>query len=458
MKSQVKSFFKQVFRFLDPAVIYGREYHLIRKRLNTLQIVSHNELDELERTFLRDLFARISRDVPYYQLLRQFTPGWEQRDPKKLLFELPLVTKQMIQHDVERFTLQSVPKEKRQYITTGGSTAIPFGFYEMRRRSEAIETAYLHHIWSRVGYHRTMKSAVFRGVVVKRTDRDPLWKYDPFRRAMVYSSYHLRGDDLERIYDHLAGFNPPFIQAYPSAANLLAAYIEESGKPPPSNLKALLLGSENLPSWQRDRIEKAFGVNVYSWYGHAEKAVLAAELPGRPELHVIPTYGYMYLLSDDDRMIAEPGVPGEIIATGFTNQATQFVNYRTGDIGIWADPDKLGIKPTHGVTRILERVDGRAQELAITSTGRKISMAAINMHTDIFDSVKQFRFVQNRKGSIRMEIVRKADFTKMSEQNIRKGVGEKLGRDMSLEITYVDSLPKAASGKTRFLIQNIKQE
>ena len=456
MKSLAKSIFKQAFRFVDPAMAYGREYHEMRKRLSTLRIGSHDELEELECAFLRSLFARISRDVPYYQHLKQFLPGWEKRDPKKLLFELPLVTKQMIQDNVERFTLQSIPKPKRQYVTTGGSTAIPFGFYDVRRRSEAIETAYIHHIWSRAGYHRTLKSAVFRGMVVRRSDRDPLWQYDPFRRAMVYSSYHLRGDDLERIYDHLLDFDPPFIQAYPSAANLLAAYIEESSKPPPSSVKALLLGSENLPAWQRDRIEKAFGANVYSWYGHAEKAVLAAELPGRTELHVLPTYGYIYLLSDSDEMIVKPGIAGEIIATGFTNQATQFVNYRTGDIGVWADPDKAGIDPTYGVARVLERVEGRVQELAVTSTGRRISMTAIS--TSIFDSVKQFRFVQNRKGSIRMEIVRKVGFTTDHELRIRKSIEGKLGSDMSLEITFVDSLPKAGSGKTRFLIQNIEQD
>jgi phenylacetate-CoA ligase len=265
---------------------------------------------------------------------------------------------------------------------------------------------------------------------------------------MVYSSYHLNGGDLRIIYDHLLKFNPRFIQAYPSAANLLATYIEESGKPPPSNLKALLLGSENLPLWQRQRIEKAFDATVYSWYGHAEKAVLAAENPGRTELHVLPTYGYVYLRSEDGRIIEEPGIPGEIIATGFTNQATQFINYRTGDIGVWADSNDLS-------SRVLERVEGRAQELAITATGRKISMAAINMHTDIFDHVKQFRFVQDRKGAIKMEIVRKRGYSPGDERTIRDGVSRKLGADMELDISYVDSIPRASSGKARFMVQKL---
>jgi phenylacetate-CoA ligase len=454
----IKQLARQAFRVIDPGLIYGREYHAIGKRLSNLQIETFGQLEELERSFLWCLFQRISRTVPYYRHLRQFRVGWEDEDPKKILLDLPLLTKEMIQDDVERFTSETVPLSKRRFTSTGGSTAAPVGFYEVRRRSEAIETAYIHHLWSRVGYHRTQKSAVFRGIVVKDSEKDPLWKYEPYRRAMIYSAYHLNGADMESIYDHLCSFNPRFIQAYPSAANLLAVYIEESGKYPPSNLKAVLLGSENLPAWQRERIEQAFGAPVYSWYGHAEKAVLAGEIPGSAHLYVVPTYGYMYLLSDVGKELTDPGLPGEIIATGFTNSATHFVNYRTGDIGVWADPGRVEQWPSHGVCRVLERVEGRAQELAITESGRRISMASINMHSDIFSSVKQFRFVQNRRGSIRLEIVRKRDFTPEDDRRIREGIQRKFGADMSLEVIYRDSLPRARSGKARFLIQNVKQD
>jgi phenylacetate-CoA ligase len=424
MKSLAKTIGKQMFRFMDPAWAYGSTYRTTMAQLANLRVHSIDELKEIERSFLLDLFRRIAADVPFYQNMPILKTNPSGIDPV------------------------SIPESDLEYVSTGGSTALPFGFWDVKRVSNAIETAYIHHIWGRAGYHRTEPSAVFRGTVVQKRGSKRLWSYDPYRRSMDYSSYHLNGHDLKIIYDHLLNFNPRFIQAYPSAADLLATYIEESGKSPPSNLKALLLGSENLPLWQRKRIEKAFDVTVYSWYGHAEKAVLAAEKPGRTELHVLPTYGYVYLRSEDGKTIEEPGVPGEIIATGFTNQATQFVNYRTGDIGVWAESHDSS-------SRVLERVEGRVQELAVTATGRKISMAAINMHTDIFDHVKQFRFVQNRKGAIKMEIVRKSDFSRDDERIIRDGVSEKLGEDMELEIGYVDSIPRARSGKARFLVQKL---
>ncbi|MFH1892631.1 MAG: hypothetical protein ABIK83_08125 [Candidatus Zixiibacteriota bacterium] len=447
--SFVKEIAKQAFRFIDPALAYGPVYRMTLKQLSAVKVDSDEDLDRLERTKLQNLFRRLKRDVPFYRDSSLLSWDCGSADPKEILHKLPLITKAMIRDDIEEFTAQSIPGRDLSYVTTGGSTAAPLGFFELKRISEGIERAYIHTIWGRAGYHRTTSCAVFRGTVVQKRDSKRLWFYDPFYRSMIYSSYHLNGDDLQRIYDHLLDFNPQFIQAYPSAANLLAAYIEESGKPPPSNLKTLLLGSESLPIWQRRRIESAFGAAVFSWYGHAEKAILAAEKPGGTDLYVLPTYGYAYLRSEDGVIITEPGVPGEIIATGFTNRATYFVNYRTGDVGTWADSHD----PGH---RILKKVEGRAQELAITAGGRKISMTAINMHTDIFDHVKQFRFVQDVKGRIRMEIVRKSDYSSKNERYIIDGISEKLGEDMELEIAYVESIPRAKSGKARFLVQNIK--
>jgi len=447
--SFVKEIARQAFRFVDPALAYGPAYRMTLEQLSGLNVQSNEDLETLERAELQNLFRRLKRDVPFYRNSSLLSGDWESADPKEILYKLPLITKGMIRDDIEKFTAQSIPKRNLTYVTTGGSTAAPLGFFELERISEGIERAYIHTIWGKVGYHRTTSCAVFRGTVVQKRGSKRLWFYDPFYRSMIYSSYHLNGDDLGEIYDHLLKFNPPYIQAYPSAANLLAAYIEESGMLPPTNLKALLLGSESLPVWQRRRIESAFGATVYSWYGHAEKAVLAAEKPGGTDLYVLPTYGYAYLRSEDGAIVTKPGIPGEIIATGFTNRATHFVNYRTGDVGTWTD----SIDPGY---RVLKKIEGRAQELAITAGGRRISMTAINMHTDIFDHVKQFRFVQDVKGRIRMEIVRKSDYSSKDERYIIDGISEKLGEDMELEIAYVDSIPRAKSGKARFLVQNIE--
>ncbi|MCH9030851.1 MAG: hypothetical protein IIB00_01135 [candidate division Zixibacteria bacterium] len=216
----------------------------------------------------------------------------------------------------------------------------------------------------------------------------------------------------------------------------------------------MLLGSETLPKWQRKRISSAFDAPVYSWYGHAEKAALAFENGDSDELHILPSYGYVYLRGESGTIVTEAGVPGEIIATGFNNIATQFVNYRTGDIGVWASeaPRRIG----NTFMRTLARVEGRVQEFAITNSGRKISMCSMSLHINAFDAIKQIRFIQNERGKILMEIVRKSEYSERDERKILSGVSEALGEDMQLMLRYVESLPRASSGKTGFIVQKLK--
>ncbi len=453
LKKIIRNAGKQLTRFVDPALIYGPAYRRLRDSLKSESFSSEVELESFERAQLSQLLNRVTAETAFFRDESVFPKNWRRKDPREVLLELPLISKEMMQEDVRRFTLDTVPENELEYVTTGGSTALPFGFYDRKGISRAIETAFIHHLWSQHGFSSLSKSAVIRGAVISTEKSPKLWRYEPFQRALTISSYHLQGSDIEAIYHKLRSSKLPYLQAYPSAANMLAAYIEETSQAPLPHLKAIFLGSETLPLWQRQRIERAFSAPVYSWYGHAEKAVLAGEALGSANLHILPRYGYAYLRDDDGSLITKPGVAGEIIATGFTNQATQFVNYRTGDIGVWAESDfeLMGAK----FTRTLERVEGRKQELAITAQGRKISMCAINMHSNIFDAVKQFRFVQNKRGEISMEIVRKREYTVEHEAEIKSGVGEKFGADMQLELRYVDSLPRTKSGKARFLIQNL---
>jgi phenylacetate-coenzyme A ligase PaaK-like adenylate-forming protein len=444
---------KQLTRFVDPAFVHGPVYRQLRRSLQAEGFSTELELESFERSQLAQLFARISTETAFFRDNSIFPENWRRKDPREVLLDLPLISKEMMQEDVHRFTLDTVPEKELEYVTTGGSTALPFGFYDRVRTSRAIETAFIHHLWSQHGFSSVSKSAVIRGAVVTTEKHPRLWRYEPFQRALNISSYHLQGAEIEEIYRKLEKSKLLYLQAYPSAANILAAYIEETSQAPLPHLRAIFLGSETLPFWQRQRIERAFSAPVYSWYGHAEKAALAGEALGSSHLHVLPRYGYVYLRGDDGSLITGPGVAGEIIATGFTNQATQFVNYRTGDIGVWAEKDLALMN--NRFTRTLERVEGRQQELAITASGRKISMCAINMHSNIFDAVKQFRFVQNKRGEIRMEIVRKREYTAVNEAEIKTGVGEKFGSDMALELRYVDSIPRTKSGKARFLLQNL---
>ena len=90
-------------------------------------------------------------------------------------------------------------------------------------------------------------------------------------------------------------------------------------------LKGILCGSERLTEPQRAVLESVFGCRAYSWYGHSERVVLAAEGRRSKHYYFVPQYGY-----------AEFGPPNadglrEVIGTSFHNFAMPLIRYRTGD-------------------------------------------------------------------------------------------------------------------------------
>lgn len=82
-------------------------------------------------------------------------------------------------------------------------------------------------------------------------------------------------------------------------------------------------------------------------------------------------------------------------------------------------------------------------------------MAALNMHTEVFDHIRQFQFVQEKQGEVIFKIVKKDSFQDHETKRIRAELEKKLGHDVSLEIIFTDHIDRAKSGKFCFLDQKM---
>ena len=104
---------------------------------------------------------------------------------------------------------------------------------------------------------------------------------------------------------------------------------------------------------------------------------------------------------------------------------------------------------------LVNKIKGRLQELLVTKTGRYISMTAINMHSPVFDNVKQFQFYQNNPEYCIFKVVKEPAYTEKDEKEIYIELKRKLGDEIGLIIEYVNEIPKTRSGKYRFLVQEL---
>ena len=167
--------------------------------------------------------------------------------------------------------------------------------------------------------------------------------------------------------------------------------------------------------------------------------------------HVWPFYGYTEVLDALNGPTPE-GQIGELVGTSFWGLATPFIRYRTMDM---AQVGPHGCEACGRAFPLLNRIEGRLQEVILTGSGRYVSMTAINMHDDIFDGLRQFQFYQDTPGQVVFRFVPRRPLSPSELQRLRDRLTPKLGIDTQLELVAVEEIPKTRSGKLRFLDQRL---
>lgn len=432
-------------------VLYGKDFKKKYNFLKESQNWSADKLEKYQMQQLKELLEHSYKNVPYYNKIFE-EKGLKPEDIKSLndLKMLPVLTKEKIIKNFKEFKPKNYSDKQLEYVTTGGSTGIPLGFFYEKKKTNALELAFIKTLWDRVSYDFRDKVVILRGNIINdlSVKKGQYWEYS-FNK-LIMSSYHMTDENLFKYIETIREYNPKFMQCYPSSITILAKFMQENNIEPFPNLKAILCGSENIYAWQRELIESALECRVFSWYGHSEKAVLAGECEKSNSYHVFPEYGIVEFLNKEGNPAKENEL-AEIVATGFINYAFPFIRYKTMDLGTFSRQ-----KCTCGRDYILiNKINGRLQEFIVSSEGRYISMVAINMHSDVFDNVKQFQFYQEKVGEVFFNIVKKDSYTELDTEKIKKELSKKLGNDINLKINFVEDIPRTPSGKHRFLIQKL---
>jgi phenylacetate-CoA ligase len=358
---------------------------------------------------------------------------------------LPLTNKKMFQGNLEAF---SVKGARRKYITTGGSSGIPLGFYNFPDLRQT-ENAFVQHAWSEFGWRPQIRTAVLRGGFIGTPEKP--WMYDPYRRELHLSTYFLSQQTLPIYIRKVRDYGIPILQAFPSSLNVLADLLRENHMHNAFQLNAIFLASENSYDWLLQKAAETFpGVRLFDCYGQSERVIFGAWCPDSREYHVNPFYGVTELVNGS-HSVAE-GSSGMLVGTSFHNLATPFIRYETMD------------RATRGTNYcahcgrhwlMLASLDGRCHESIITSTGRYISMSMMNMHDRIFDGIAQFQFQQLEKGKLTFRYIPRTHLSVAEEHQVQQGLLTKLGSDVELTLEAVEQIKRTQAGKFRWLDQHL---
>ena len=453
MPYPVKRSLRHVAGHLPESVRLGPAFRRTRRLLQESRDWTPTRLARFQMQELARLLRHAYDHVPYYREVfdaRRLTPD----DIRSMedLERLPFLDRDIVRARLPDLVARNYPRRRLKYVTTGGSTGAPLGFYCERAVSMAREWAFTYELWKRAGFRRGDRCVVLRGNRVHGADRGRFQEIDPIRGDLILSSYHM---DRARLPDYIAeirNYAPDFMQAYPSAALLMADFIREQKLARFPSLRGLLCASETLYPWQRERLEQAFGCRVYSWYGHTEQAALAGECEHGAGYHVQPEYGIVELVPARNATTDGPDAALEIVATGFGNYACPFIRYRTADL---AAPAQASCACGRGYP-LLQRIEGRRSDYAVDADGDLVPIGPVlfGIHDAKWAQIERIQLIETQPGSLTIQIVPAAGVPAVeAEAYVSELFAPRLGARFDLRIHAVEHIPTTPSGKHRFFVR-----
>ncbi|NVL90060.1 MAG: phenylacetate--CoA ligase family protein [Desulfobacterales bacterium] len=417
---------------------------------------SREKLEEYQIQQLNKLLHHAYKNVPYYK--RVFDErGLKPKDIQNFdeLRKLPYLTKDIVRGNLNDLIAQNIPKEDMEYVTTGGTSGKPLGFY-IEKRTNLIRMAFEWREWNWMGYKFGDKCIVLRGNVIKREEngQKAWWEYDRENNYLILSTYDMTDENLPKYVQKIEEFKPKVIRGYPSALDILARFIRKNNLAinARGNIKAISTSSENLYPAQRPMIEETFKCTVFDKYGNVEQVTILGECEKHEGYHDFMEYSYTEILDKDGNPVTKDGEVGEIASTSFTNYATPFIRYKIDDLAEYT---------THRCScgrrlSLVKKIEGRwLQELIVTKRGNLISITSLNMHSDVFDNVRQFQFYQDTPDKIIFKVVKKNTYTEKDTEYIMQELQRKIKNQIDIEIAFVNEVPKTTRGKYQFLIQKL---
>jgi phenylacetate-CoA ligase len=410
---------------------------------------SPEEIRQYQLEQLQRVLSHAAKCCPFYQ--RSFARAAFR--PERVcdigkLADCPTLEKRDLLEHRDEIASTAVSPGKRLYVTTGGSSGVPVGFYLEKGVSRPKEQAFLERMWQRAGYRRGMRLAVIRGHTTTARTSGRIAIFDATRNWMIFSSSHLTASRLTEYLDALERFRPEMIHAYPSSALQLAEYLERAGQSWRVPLRSLLCASERLTLPQKALLERVFNCRVYRWYGHSERVVLAGEGDKSNLFYFFPQYGLVEFGAPDADGLCE------VIGTSFHNFAMPLIRYRTGDYVRVADPEMNG--PLEFPWPAVADVAGRDHEFLVSGTNRRISLTTFNMHDAIFDGLYAVQLFQERPGAAEFRFVSGPRFDRSRLPKIEAAIRRKLGDDFQLVLREVSEVERTARGKHRWLVSRIQ--
>lgn len=421
-------------------------------QLEQSQWLSKKQIEDLQLEKLKNLLLIANQHSPWYRNHIENVNIDLQKDAELTfadLKKLPLMDKTTAQENGDEMVWQGVPGGAHRY-NTGGSSGEPLIFHFGRWR-QASDAAGRMRARQWYGVEVGAPEVYLWGAPVELNKTDKIKTIrDRLMNQLVLNAFEMSVKNMAVYTQAIQEFNPKCIYGYASSIALLASYIKDNAlKLKIPRLKVVCTTGEPLYENQRTLIQSVFGVPVANEFGSRDIGFTAHESPQGQVL--LMSESIIMEVLDSSGNPVKPGQSGEAVLTGLCSDAQPFIRYRTGDVVRLSSEECKDGRGLH----VIDQVFGRTTDFIVTSDGTIMHALAVIYVMRAINGVAEFKFVQHTVDFVEVTVVVNKLWQDTSERQIQRGLKERLGDDVEINVILTDIIPVEASGKHRYVVSHV---
>jgi phenylacetate-CoA ligase len=273
--------------------------------------------------------------------------------------------------------------------------------------------------------------------------RPPFWRVNIPGRQLIFSGYHMGGENLSSYLTELRRRRVSWFHGYPSLLTLLAGHLLETNFDLGYQVRWITIGAESLLPHQADVIRQAFGVAPLQHYGLSEGVANVSQCDFGA-LHVDEDFAAVEFLPLDESGLYR------IVGTNLSNPAMPLIRYDSQDVATLRAAASCGCgRPG----RVVESINGRQEDYVVLRNG--IFVGRMDHIFKDMINIREAQIHQTRPGEMTIRVVRGRAYGVDDEHALRSEAAKRVGDDMTVNIEYMTALPRSRVGKLRLVVSEI---
>src|SRR5690554_7011487 len=359
----------------------------------------------------------------------------------------PVLEKVTLLHNLAE--ISTVSESNAEVSLTGGTTGASMKVLYTREDIQE-RNAVLDHFRAKFGYRLGKRTAWFSGKDLARPkdlEKGICYRDDWINHIRYFSTFHITDRYFDAYWRSLTDFAPEYLVGFPSSVYDICVMAKERGLSYKGVVKAFFPTAETVLPQHRAVIGEVLGCPLIDQYASSEGAPFILECE-KGRLHIHPLTGIFEVVDEN----LQPAQEGEILVTSFSTRGTPLIRYRIGDRIKLAPEGELCPCGSH--FPLVEYIDGRSSDYIWSPENGKVNLGNISNCTKDAPGIICFQVLQMKENAVDVRLVKGREFSKQDLDSFINALEARLGKNMMINVEYVDEIPREKSGKFR-IVKNL---